>query len=112
MKIGALNFTALKPLASTLDSSNRALNSGFASKAVEAGGTVKNFSDVLKKAVSDLNALESDSSEKVNSLVTGRLENVHDVMIAMEKSKIGLNMAIEVRNKFIEGYKEIMRMQI
>jgi flagellar hook-basal body complex protein FliE len=73
---------------------------------------IGDFSEALKKAVNDLSALEEDSGKKVNSLVTGKLENVHDIMIAMEKSKIGLNMAIEVRNKLIEGYKEVMRMQV
>ena len=111
MKIGAMNFTALKPITSTLNSANSAFGGGLAAK-TKGGDMIGEFSDVLKKAVNDLNALEDDSSRKVNSLVTGRLENVHDIMISMEKSKIGLNMAIEVRNKLIEGYKEVMRMQI
>ncbi len=111
MKIGAMNFTALKPITSTLNAPNPAFRSGPAAK-TKGGDMIGEFSDVLKKAVNDLNALEDDSGRKVNSLVTGRLENVHDIMISMEKSKIALNMAIEVRNKLIEGYKEVMRMQI
>lgn len=70
------------------------------------------FSQILKNAISDLNNLDKEASNKINELLTGKLENVHDVMIAMEKSKIGLNLALEIRNKLIESYKEVMRMQI
>ncbi len=70
------------------------------------------FGDALKKAMQDLTALEKDSSVKVSELASGKLENVHDLMIAMEKSKLALGLAVEVRNKLIEGYKEIMRMQL
>jgi len=72
----------------------------------------KTFGDALKKAMQDLTALEKDSSAKVSELASGKLENVHDLMIAMEKSKLALGLAVEVRNKLIEGYKEIMRMQL
>jgi flagellar hook-basal body complex protein FliE len=108
MKIGSMNFTALKPLTSGMGQPNANAAGGKA----KAGDMIGDFSEALKKAVNDLSALEEDSGKKVNSLVTGKLENVHDIMIAMEKSKIGLNMAIEVRNKLIEGYKEVMRMQV
>lgn len=75
-------------------------------------GLLTTFADVLKRSMDDLTALEKDSASKTNDLLAGKLENVHDLMIALEKSKIGLSMAIEVRNKLIEGYKEIMRMQV
>ncbi|HNY11841.1 MAG TPA: flagellar hook-basal body complex protein FliE [Candidatus Wallbacteria bacterium] len=81
-------------------------------QANQAEGMSQTFGDVLKKAMEDLTALEKDSSTKINEMASGKLENVHDLMIAMEKSKLGLGLAIEVRNKIIEGYKEIMRMQL
>jgi len=110
MKIGSMNFTPLKPIVNSFKPANQ--NASMPASANKSGDMIGDFSDALKKAINDLSALEENSSKKVNSLVTGRLENVHDIMIAMEKSKIGLNMAIEVRNKLIEGYKEVMRMQV
>lgn len=105
-----MNFTPLKPLANSFKPAGQ--SASLPVSGAKSGDMIGDFSDALKKAINDLSALEENSGKKVNSLVTGRLENVHDIMIAMEKSKIGLNMAIEVRNKLIEGYKEVMRMQI
>ncbi|MEZ7891011.1 MAG: flagellar hook-basal body complex protein FliE [Candidatus Wallbacteria bacterium] len=78
----------------------------------QSEGLIESFSDVLQKAINDLGALEADSSRKTNDMLTGKLDNVHDLTIAMEKAKIGLSLALEVRNKALESYKEIMRMQI
>ena len=78
----------------------------------QSEGLIESFSSVLQKAVNDLNALEADSTKKTNDMLTGKLDNVHDLTIAMEKAKIGMSLALEVRNKVLESYKEIMRMQI
>ena len=44
--------------------------------------------------------------------LTGEIENVHDVMIAVEKAGISFEMLMEIRNKMIEAYHELMRMQV
>jgi len=107
MRINGFNPTesAFKPFKPT-----KAAIGGDDGAATE--GLLTTFADTLKKSIEDLSSLEKDSSSKTNDLLAGRLDNVHDLMIALEKSKIGLSMAIEVRNKLIEGYKEIMRMQV
>ncbi len=44
--------------------------------------------------------------------MTGEVEDAHDVMVAVEKAGISFELMMEIRNKMIEGYNEIMRMQV
>jgi flagellar hook-basal body complex protein FliE len=71
-----------------------------------------NFQDLLKKAITDLNVSQVGSNEKIRALATGGEENLHDVMIAMEKANLTLQYAIQIRNKVLEAYQSIIQMQI
>lgn len=70
------------------------------------------FSDVLSQA---LKQVETDlkSSEEMSKLASiGEAKDLHQVMIAMEKADLSLQLAVQVRNKVVEAYQEMMRMQI
>jgi len=69
------------------------------------------FSDKLRIAVDEVDSLEKDAQKLTQDFVLGRVENLHDVMIAAEKARTAMNLTLEVRAKVIESYKEIMRMQ-
>jgi len=77
---------------------------------VNAGGS--SFSDMFNKALS--NVAGSDYADKTSNLglITGEIDNLHSATIAAEKAEIMLNLTVQVRNKVIEGYQEIMRMQM
>lgn len=68
-------------------------------------GTFKQLFDETAK-----NLESADNAVKENS--TGGPVDLHDVMIAMEKADISLQMLVQVRNKTVDAYQEIMRMQI
>jgi len=70
------------------------------------------FADVLKKAVSEVQSLESTNQQNNLLLATGRTDNLHDVMIDLEKADIALQFTLQVRNKIMDAYHEIMRMQL
>ncbi len=70
------------------------------------------FKDLLKKAVSDLNASQVGANESIKELATGGEENLHDVIIEMEKASMTLQYAIQIRNKVLEGYQSVIQMQI
>ncbi len=72
----------------------------------------ENFSDVLKDAISNLNTLQKDADQKMVDFAKGEIENIHDVTIAVSKADIALSLAIEIRNRILEAYREITRMQI
>jgi flagellar hook-basal body complex protein FliE len=72
-----------------------------------------NFQDFLKEALSEVNDLQLKADSQVVGFASG-LSNIdiHDVMIGMEQAHLALQLTIEVRNKMVEAYQEIMRMQL
>lgn len=70
------------------------------------------FKTALKEAIQDVNQLQQESAAKTEMLANGSIDNLHDVMITGQKASITLQATIEVRNKVIEAYQEIMRMQV
>ena len=78
----------------------------------EASGSGASFKELIKDAVSEVNKLQSQADQSAVKLATGELEDVHRAMIDMQKAKLALDLTIQVRNKVIEAYQEIMRMQV
>lgn len=70
-----------------------------------------NFSEILNKAIGDVNDAQVENNEVNNLLAIGEIDNLHDASIAAQKAELTLNLAIEVRNKIVDAYKEIMRLQ-
>ncbi|KHF39783.1 flagellar hook-basal body complex protein FliE [Halalkalibacter okhensis] len=70
------------------------------------------FKDALSQAIKDVNELQNESAKKTELLAKGEIDNLHDVMITGQKASISLQATVEVRNKVVEAYQEIMRMQV
>ena len=77
-----------------------------------AGETEKSFAATLKDAVNQVNDAQKQSDYKMQELATGKSQNIHETMIAAEKADIALRLMVQVRNKMIEAYQEMMRMQV
>ena len=58
------------------------------------------------------NRLQLEKDEYRNLLITGELDNLHDLTIAQEKADIALQLTLSIRNKIVDAYREIMRIQI
>jgi flagellar hook-basal body complex protein FliE len=69
------------------------------------------FAEKLQTAIDEVDGLGKQSQKLTQDAVLGRVENLHDVMIAAEKARTAMNLTLEVRGKALEAYKEIMRMQ-
>ncbi len=80
-----------------------------ASFANAAGET---FADSLRQAFEGVNEDQTKANIAVKELVAGRTKNIHETMLVLEKADISLKMMMQVRNKIVDAYKEIMRMQI
>ncbi len=70
------------------------------------------FGDLLVDKINEANSVISTADNAVSNLVAGRTKNVHETMIALEKADISFKMLMQVRNKMIDAYQEIMRMQV
>ncbi len=75
----------------------------------EAGQKFTNF---LNDALNSVNNQQIQSDALTNKLINGQDVDLHEVMIASQKASITLNATMEIRNKVIDAYQEIMRMSI
>lgn len=75
-------------------------------------GNSNRFSLFFNDALNKVNELQLDSDAYKKLLITGEVDNLHDVTIAAEKANISLQLTLGIRNKVVEAYREIMRMQI
>jgi len=72
----------------------------------------KSFGDTIKDAVSKVNDLQSGADQVANKLASGDSVEIHQAMIAMQKASMALQFTIQVRNKVLDAYQEIMKMQV
>lgn len=72
----------------------------------------KTFSEILKTSINEVNRLQFETDGAIQDLVSGKEKNVHEVMVAMEKASLSLELLVQVRNKVLAAYDEIKRMQI
>jgi flagellar hook-basal body complex protein FliE len=81
-------------------------------KTGDAQKTDADFADTLKEAIQGVNALQKESAETTEMFINGEISDMHQVTLSMEKARVGLELLLEIRNKMLEGYQEIMRMQL
>lgn len=70
------------------------------------------FSEVFGRYLNGVNTQLQESEKLTTQLVTGEVKNLHDVTIAAQKASIALQLTVQVRDKALEAYQEMMRMQI
>ena len=96
---------------------NALRNFAQAEKKIQAGDLApgkmptNNFADVLASSLEKVNTLQSERSAMVDSFASGENQNVHELMISMQKAGLAMNMTAAVRNKVLEAYKELTRLQ-
>ena len=74
--------------------------------------TGKAFSNLLSNALNQVNQSQVQANQSAQNLVNGTDSNLHNVMISAQKAEITLTAAVEIRNKVVDAYQSIMRMQI
>lgn len=70
------------------------------------------FSDVLHEAINQVNKDQVEADTAVKEMIAGRNKNIHETLLAVEKADLSLKMLMQVRNKVLDAYREIMRMQV
>jgi len=73
---------------------------------------IKNFGQYLKDALKQTNSLQLESDRQNALLAAGRIEDVSQVVIASQKADIALQLTLQMRNRAMSAYQEIMRMQV
>lgn len=75
-------------------------------------GEEGSFGDALNASLAEVNRLQNEADQAITALATGENVSVHDTMIAMEKADVSFRLMMEVRNKIVEAYQEILRTQV
>ena len=80
--------------------------------AAPGSASASSFDNVLGHLVSEVSAKQSAAGDAVGALLSGQNVSLHQAMIAMEEASVSFQLMVEVRNKLLESYQELMRMQV
>lgn len=79
---------------------------------IPTAGGGKTFAETLKDAVQNVNQIQKEADVAMQKLATGENKNIAEVMVVTEKADIAMKLMVQVRNKIIEAYHEVMKMQV
>lgn len=100
MNIGGIGNSLIPPIKPELNSSPDQISNNTS------------FVTYLNNALQEVDQLQKEADKSAQMLALGEEDYLHNTMIAYEKAHLALQLTIEVRNKIIEAYQEIMRIQI
>ena len=90
-----------------------AMAAGSATPAANAGAAVVDFGHVLKTALDQANGAQQEASRLAKEFELGTPNaNLHDVMISLQKANVSFQAMVQVRNKLVSAYHDIMNMQV
>ena len=108
MRIGSLPVPQPQELQQLLESSRIASPTGTP----ETGSAKPKFANFLEQAVAEVDGKLKAADAEKTKLFTGETNNLHQAMISMQEASVAFSLMVEVRNKLVESYQEIMRMQV
>ena len=80
--------------------------------AAEPAPGAPSFGAVLKDSLAQVNTLQHDADTAIQSLATGGQATLHDTMLAVQKADLSFRLMMQVRNKIIDAYQEVLRMSV
>lgn len=92
-----------------------ALSAGPAGAPATANATVTggtNFGQLVSQGLQNVNQQMRASQVDLQRLATGEIDNLHQVMLRLEESRLSFQLMLQVRNRLLESYQEVMRMQV
>jgi flagellar hook-basal body complex protein FliE len=76
------------------------------------GGTTGSdaFSSILQQSVRNVSQLQGDAESSINQFISGEQEDPHTTMLAVQRASLAFDMFVQVRNKVVQAYQEVMKM--
>jgi len=81
-------------------------------QATSAGNSGSGFGQALNDAITKLSDSQQKADDTVTGFLTGQVQDVHQVTVAMEEAKISMELAVEVRNRVVSAYQQIWQMPV
>jgi flagellar hook-basal body complex protein FliE len=70
------------------------------------------FMDHLKEGIQEVNQMQKSADKMAMDVASGKSENLHETMLATTQAEISFNLMVQLRNRALEAYQEVMRMQV
>ena len=101
----------------TLSSNLKALervspSKGLSNSGESSGTNGPSFADTLAQSLDKVNTLQEKADVAIQDFITGDTRNIHETMLAVGKADLAFRLTMQVRNKMVEAYQEVMRMQV
>lgn len=90
----------------------RSGETGGGGQGFRTGDKGPSFREYLWEALDEVNRLQGEADAQAQALALGEVRDVSQVMLAAEKAQLALELLVQVRNKCLEAYQEIMRMPL
>jgi flagellar hook-basal body complex protein FliE len=98
----SMNISGISPLSK--------ISTDLTAPSVNDGG--KSFKNILNNAINDVEGRRSDAAKSVEQFLSGNGEDLHSTILATQRAELEFQMFMQVRNKVVSAYQEIMKMQM
>lgn len=75
-------------------------------------GQATSFKEAFQRYLNQANGLQQEADKAMHDIVTGKMDNLHELIVAISEADLSFRLMMQIRNKLVEAYKEIMRMQV
>lgn len=107
----SIQSVGLKAYANALANFTKTEDTIKATAPEKPAAPVAPFADTLKTSLGKVNGLQREKNAMITAFASGEQQNVHELMISLQKAGLAMNMTAAVRNKALEAYRELTRMQ-
>ncbi|WP_319468483.1 flagellar hook-basal body complex protein FliE [uncultured Pseudodesulfovibrio sp.] len=101
---------AINAYQNAMDVRRKSVNNTVTKSLAKPQEPVQDFSETLKESVHKVNDMQAEKKMMIEEFASGKKQNVHELMITMQKAGLAMSMTSAVRNKLMSSYQEIMRM--
>ena len=107
-----MDTAGIEQMLSALQQTSAAAANKKATPAASAAGSV-DFADVLKSSIDKVNATQQQATQMQKDFVAGdSTQNLHEVMVALQTASVSFQEMVQVRNKLVTAYQDVMSMQV
>lgn len=79
---------------------------------VKDAASPASFAEILQEKLAEVDALQKRADALLEGFLSGQVDDVHEVMLAAQQAELALQLTVEIRNRVLEAYQEIARMQL
>ncbi len=102
---------AINAYQNAMELRRRSVDTQVANSLKKAQEPAQGFDETLKDSLTKVNDMQSEKKTMIEEFASGKTQNVHELMITMQKASMAMEMTGAVRSKIMSAYKEVMQMQ-